>query len=358
MLEFVHRLFGRSRSNLSVPILDGAFKPNNLLEDAEVILEKPGLEDMALAPDGRLFLAAGSEVLAFDGKSTQVITRHDSLITALAVLVNGHHAVALGDRIIVQGRPPITRAADRSFKAITALTPDSGGRILVCDASADHTCDKWQYDLMNKGNTGRLVILDPVSGNAELLHDRLGWPCGTLPTTTGTLISESWRHRLRWAGKGDASVELPGYPARITPTADGGFWLSLFSGRTQIVEFILSENVFRAEMMATIDPKYWVCPALSSGEDFLEPMQSGGVKNMGILKPWAPPRSYGLAVRFTADRNPLMSVHSRVGGRNHGIVTTLEKGNDVYALSKGAGRLLRLDLQAIRASNGLEGSSK
>jgi hypothetical protein len=343
---------------LSVPILDGAFKPNNLLEDAEVILEKPGLEDMALAPDGRLFLAAGSEVLAFDGKFTQVIARHDGLITALAVLADGRHAVALGDRIIVQGQPPITRAVDRSFKAITALTPDSGDRILVCDASADHACDKWQYDLMNKGNTGRLVIMDPVSGNANLLHSKLGWPCGALPTGTGTLVSESWRHRLHWAGKGDASVELPGYPARITSTADGGFWLSLFSGRAQIVEFILSENVFRAEMMTTIDPKYWVCPALSSGEDFLEPMQSGGVKNMGILKPWAPPRSYGLAVRFTADRNPLMSIHSRVGGRNHGIVTTLEKGNDIYALSKGAGRLLRLNLQAIRAANGLEGSAK
>jgi hypothetical protein len=40
---------------------------------------------------------------------------------------------------------------------------------------------------------------------------------------------------------------------------------------------------------------------------------------------------------------------------NHGIVTTLERGDEVLALSKGAGRLLRMKLQEIRAANGVTG---
>lgn len=362
MLEFVGQmiggLIGRGGSSLSVPILDGAFKPNNLLEEAEVLLERPGLEDMALAPDGSLLVAAGAEVLAVEEDTAQLVERHDGTITALTVLRDGRRVVALGDRIVIEGQAaPLTEAGGRRFKAITALSVMADGRLLVCDASARYDGDKWQYDLMTKGRSGRLLALDPAGGKAELLQNDLAWAFGAMESGNGVLASESWRHRLRLAGRGDATGELPGYPARITPTADGGFWLSLFSGRAQIVEFVLQENSFRREMMETIDPKYWISPALSSGEDFLEPLQSGGVKHMGILKPWAPPRSYGLAVRCDANRNPLMSVHSRVGGANHGIVTTLERGGEVLALSKGAGRLLRMDLQAIRIANGITGGT-
>lgn len=366
MLETVERMiggmFGR-RSSLSVPILDGAFKPNNLLEEAEIVLERPGLEDVALAPDGRLLAAAGNEVLLVEGGKAVPLEVHDGAITALTVMKDGRRAVALGDRVVVEGRSaPVREAAGRPFRAVTALAPAENGGLLVCDASSSHSGDRWQHDLMTKGRSGRLLVLDPASGKASLLQDGLGWAFGAMQARDGVLVSESWRHRLRLAGKGggrrDATAELPGYPARITATADGGFWLSLFSGRAQIVEFVLGENSFRREMMATVDPKYWISPALSSGEDFYEPLQSGGVKHMGILKPWAPPRSYGLAVRFDAARTPLMSVHSRVGGRNHGIVTTIERGGEVFALSKGAGRLLRLDLEAVRAANGIGGSAR
>lgn len=353
--QIVSGLFGRRRSGLSVPILDGAFKPNNLLEEAEVLVERPGLEDVALGPDGRLHLAAGSGVLALgpDGALRAVAT-FDADVTALAFLKDGRRVVALGDRILVEGRAsPIAGAVGLPFVAITALAVAEDGRLLVTDASARCRVEQWQRDLMDGGTGGRLVAVDTASGKGEVLQANLGWAFGATQTTDGVLVSESWRHRLRLAGKGDATPELPGYPARLTPTADGGFWLSLFSGRAQIVEFVLQEDAFRREMMATIDPKYWLSPALSSGEDFLEPLQSGGVKHMGILKPWAPPRSYGLAVRFDAKRIPRMSVHSRVGGRNHGIVTALEQDGHVYALSKGAGRLLRLDLAAIRAANGI-----
>jgi hypothetical protein len=121
-----------------------------------------------------------------------------------------------------------------------------------------------------------------------------------------------------------------------------------------LVEFVLRENDYRREMMQTIDSRYWIAPALSSGDDFLEPLQGGSVKQMGILKPWAPPRSYGLIVKFDADFVPRFSLHSRVGGRNHGIVAVAQRDDDLFVLSKGAGRILRLSAARAEA-HGAEG---
>lgn len=349
-------LIGLRRSNLAVPILDGVFKPNNLLEEAGIVAERAGLEDMALAPDGRVLVACGHEVLALgaDGALSPV-SEHASPVTALAVLPDGRVAVALGDRIEIDGAQVLTEAGGAPFHAITSLSVGRDGALLICDGSARRGVGEWQFDLMEKGASGRLVSFPPGGGAATVLQSGLCWAYGAWQGGDGgILVSESWRHRLRRIGKGDLG-EMPGYPARITPTEDGGFWLAIFAARMQIVEFVLNETDFRREMMATIAPEHWISPAYSSGRDFLEPLQGGGVKQMGILKPWAPPRSYGLAVRFSAAREPLMSMHSRVGGENHGVVTVLERGDEVLALSKGAGRILRLEAGAIRRANAIGG---
>ncbi|HEY8710049.1 MAG TPA: strictosidine synthase, partial [Burkholderiaceae bacterium] len=146
---------------------------------------------------------------------------------------------------------------------------------------------------------------------------------------------------------------LPGYPARMAAAEGGGFWLSVFACRTQLVEFVLGEDDYRREMMKTIEPRYWVAPALASGSDFLEPLQGGGVKQMGILKPWAPPRSYGLVIRIGADFIPKYSLHSRVGGRHHGVVSIVQRGDELYVLSKGAGRILQLSVSAANLGSTL-----
>jgi hypothetical protein len=115
-----------------------------------------------------------------------------------------------------------------------------------------------------------------------------------------------------------------------------------------LLEFVLNEDDFRAEMMQTVEPKYWIAPALSSGKDFLEPLQQGGVRQMGVLKPWAPARSYGLVLRLSPDLVPMFSLHSRVGGLHHGVVSALEFEGELLVLSKGAGRILRVPLLDLK----------
>ncbi|MCB1418607.1 MAG: hypothetical protein KDJ74_06255, partial [Notoacmeibacter sp.] len=69
------------------------------------------------------------------------------------------------------------------------------------------------------------------------------------------------------------------------------------------------------------------------------------IKQMGVLKPWAPPRSYGLVIRLAADGRITSALHSRVDGRNHGIVAAAEAGGELFCLSAGADAVLKAPLQ-------------
>ena len=164
------------------------------------------------------------------------------------------------------------------------------------------------------------------------------------------LFSESWKHRLQVLGQREPWLaELPSYPSRMAAASDGGVWLSCFVSRTQLVEFVLREKAYRQKMVTEIDPRFWVVPALSSGKSFLEPLQGAGVKQMGVLKPWAPPRSYGLVLKVSAQGRILSSMHSQVDGQHHGITGVAEYQGHLYAVSKGSGRLLRVAVSSTSA---------
>lgn len=352
-------LFRRKASQLTIPILDGALKPNDLIEQAPVLAERAGLEDLALGGDGELYAACGDAVLRVaSGGALAPVASFDAPVTALAALADGTLAVATGTAVTAgvtagaaDGRRVLESCDGQPLACVSAVHARPDGSLLVCEGSATRPYRQWSHDLLEKGRTGRLLEWDPASGRARTLARGLAWAFGALVDERGrALVSESWRHRV-CAVEGETLrpvvANLPGYPARMAAAPGGGFWLTLFASRTQLFEFVLLEDDYREDMMRTVDPRYWVAPAMSSGEDFLEPLQSGGVKQMGILKPWAPPRSYGLVVRVGADFLPKYSLHSRVGGRNHGIVAVAQRGDELFVLSKGAGRILRLSAASV-----------
>jgi len=142
--------------------------------------------------------------------------------------------------------------------------------------------------------------------------------------------------------------DLPGYPGRLSPTPDGGAWLAIFAPRSQLVEFVLRENRYRHWMMETIEPAHWIAPTLRAGISYKEPMQGGAVKTLGIFKPWAPSRSYGLAVRLDRDFIPTTSLHSRAEGKRHGVTSCLEKRGELIVACKGDNALVSADLAQER----------
>ncbi len=352
---FADRLLGRGDATITVPSFDGALKPNQILETAETIREFDAPED--LATDGKaLYIADGSAIRRLDGTVATEVRRFDRTISALCCLPDGGIAVALDGREVLVFATPLASAArvtisDPSMNAINALSLGPQGTLVATDGSTTRPYRQWVHDLMERGSTGRVLVLDLANGRVRTIASGLSYAFGACVAGDAVLVSESWRHRVVAIGP-DGSQRtvldnLPVYPSRLSPAASGGFWLTAFAARTQLVEFVLRENAYRRRMMAEIEPEYWIAPKLKSGQSFLEPMQGAHIKTMGVVKPWAPPRSYGLVIRLNASGVPLYALHSRVDGVNHGVVAAVEMDGSLFAIAKGPGRLLRMPLATI-----------
>ena len=354
--NFADRWLGRGEATITVPSFDGALKPNQILETAETVGEFEAAED--IATDGKaIYIADGSAIRRFDASGITELRRFDGAITALCCLPDGGIAVALdGREVRVFATPSAESArvvfAGSSMNAVNALAPCKDGTLVATDGSAQRSAGQWVHDLMERGRTGRVLSLDGAGGEVRTIGAGLHYAFGACAAADGAvLVSESWRHRVLAITPGGSRRvvldNLPVYPSRLSPAASGGFWLTAFTARTQLVEFVLRENAYRRRMMAEIEPQYWISPKLKSGQSFLEPMQGAHLKTMGVVKPWAPPRSYGLVIRLNENGVPLYAVHSRVDGVNHGVVAAVEMDGALFALAKGPGRLLRVPLAAI-----------
>jgi len=176
--------------------------------------------------------------------------------------------------------------------------------------------------------------------------------CVSRDAPEAVLVSEAWRHRIlrleiRGSGVAEVLTALPAYPGRIAHSAAAGYWLSCFAPRSQLQEFVLREERFRRTMIAEIDPDFWIAPALSSGKSFKEPLQAGGVIRLGVHKPWAPTRSYGLVVRLDEQIQPVWSLHSRANGTRHGVTSVVETESGLFATSKGKGEVIAFAHTAV-----------
>ena len=342
---------------VTIPPMDGALKPNTALDDAAALLTVEAPDNLAVA-GGRLHFSSGSAILAVPlaqlSALPQAVARFERAVTALAATPDGGIAIGLDDgRILfkggaLDGRELRSVGPDR-LVCPTALAMPHPGSILVTQGSAHHRASDWVVDLMGKGAAGSVWRIDLETGTETCLAQGLAWPNGILVEPDHRLvISESWRHRLlRLSADGRGQAEpvlskLPGYPARLAPAPGGGAWLSIFAPRNRLIEFVLVEEDYRTDMLKEIEREYWIAPALSSGTSFLEPLQCGAVRTMGIHKPWSPSRSYGLVVRLDQSLQPVESFHSRANGRRHGITSLLENGDRLLVASRGGNAILAL----------------
>ncbi|MFI0848142.1 hypothetical protein [Mesorhizobium sp. IMUNJ 23232] len=334
---------------VTIPPLDGAFRPNTRLDEAEVFTTLADADNLAVR-NRTLFASSGNAVYEIAaGQAPRVAETFAAPVTALAVAPAGEFAVGLETGSLVIGGKNVELSP--AVRCITALALGADGALWLANGSAAQSPSMWSADLMAYGETGSVWKRDAGGAAFREIASGLAYPYGLHPTGDGVIVSESWRHRLiriDAAGKRDIVVDhLPGYPARLAPAGDGGVWLSIFAPRNRLIEFILQEEDYRSDMMAEVEPRYWIAPALSSSRSFLEPLQCGGIKTMGVHKPWSPSRSYGLVVKLDTRLRPVKSLHSRANGVRHGTCSTVELGGHVYIASRGGDAVLKIDLAEV-----------
>jgi hypothetical protein len=219
----------------------------------------------------------------------------------------------------------------------------SRGALLVANGSASNGPLAYKRDLIEKNASGSVWRIEPDAVARRQLAGNLAYPYGLLEEIDSLVVSESWRCALTRispaaGGRNEPVLEiLPAYPSRLSRDVDNAIWLALFAPRSQLVEFVLSERRYRRRMLSEIDPDYWIAPCLRAGQAPQEPTQQGGVRQLGVLKPWAPTRSYGLAARLDAAYRPIASLHSRANGRRHGVTSCLAIKGRLFFCAKGDG---------------------
>lgn len=346
-------LFGRGDAAVTVPPLDGAMRPNRELDEADWRSPLADVDCLAVV-NGTLVASAGNTVqaLGLEGRWSPH-GKYSGAIACIAAVGPDALAVAKEDgEIAIEGGALDGRRyrPDAAVRCITAMAFGDGA-LFVANGSATNTARDWQKDLLERNASGSVWQIDLATGESRRIAGGLAWPAGLALDGRSLIVSEAWKHRLmRISTEGGGhpdpmQIDLPGYPGRLSPTV-GGWWLAMFAPRSQLVEFVLREPAYRKRMMAEVPLEYWVAPKLKSGRSYYEPLQGGGVKHLGLLKPWAPTMSFGMCVGLDAAFRPRLSLQSRADGNTHGVTSIVEHEGMVFAAAQGDGVVVRFSSPA------------
>jgi hypothetical protein len=340
---------GRGESAVTVPALDGALRPNRKLDEAA---ERFDIDNPSgiVATDSELFVATGNEIrrLAPGGHWT-LFRRTDAPIACLGAAPEGIAAGLENGRVeIFGGRFNGVRFEPEGDARCPVAIDGDGDNLYVGHGSAKYPPSEWQRDLLERNASGSVWRLELGARNRHRLSGNLAFPGGIAATHETLIVAESWKHRILRFDRSSGRMldsplsDFPGYPGPLSRDGRGGFLMSATAPRSQLVEFILRERKFRQRMLTEIEPRFWIAPTYRAGRSFYEPLQGGGIKHLGIIKPWAPTLSFGMVVRLDQDCLPVESFQSRADGATHGIVGAVEHAGSIYAASRGDNAVVRL----------------
>ncbi len=358
--DILDRVFFPNRDVHAIPVLDGGFSPNETLDHARQLGQPFDAPDaLALDENGTLYVSSGTTVFACTGQEFERRRPFVAFNTAAGGLAWSKGAgllvcVAGGGVCLVDAKGTVQKWLEKvdgePVRCATSVAVADDGTVIVTDGSLHNWPEQWLTDLMQRRSpSGRLITCDRALTNARVLTKGLDWPSGAATAHDGQniLVTETWAHRLTVvdrAGSGRRVLvkNFAGYPGRIQRGVHRDYWITFFALRTQLTEFVLREHGFRRRMMAEVPPHLWVGPTLGGSFDYREPTQIGRIKKLGIQKPWAPPRSYGLVARLDQSGRAIDSFHSRTSGKFHGVTSVAVDRGRVLVASKGHGKIAEL----------------
>lgn len=340
-------------THMSIPPMERGLRPNGRLDTAQVLLDPGDYEpdDLLLLSSGAIWFSSGSAVHELKDGAVRTVLELDGRVGTLAARGSEVIAAVEGRGLVVveeSGSVADLCSAGSVSTCVTDLTILPDDSLLASIGSTEYGIEGWARALVHDDRSGRLVR---VSGDrAEIIAERLGWPAGVASDGDGNVVvSLSLQHRLESrtvdalerVGRPMMS-NLPVYPGRISH-AQNGWWVAAPYARNRITALLLDEPELLADMVSTIKPDEWFIPRLRSENPYTDPLQMGQLRVLGIVKPWAPPRSYGLVFRVDQDGRIVESAHSRVDGRCHGITGVVADGDRVVAAAQGFRSLVEIE---------------
>lgn len=257
----------------------GDFAPNREL-DAAQRLRLPageGPEDVAVDHEGRVLTgAADGAIWRFDLLDRpELIARTGGRPLGIEMLDDGRYLVCDCERGVLRvddtGHIEVLAdtAAGQPLLATNNAAVARDGTIYFSDSSARYSIAEHKLDLLEHSGTGRLLRLDPKTGETDLLADGLNFAngVGLAADESYVLVAETGSYRitkveLTGPSTGRQSVwcdNLPGFPDNLTSQgADGIYWGALYSPRLKTLDLASPYPKLRtvtANLPAGLQPK-------------------------------------------------------------------------------------------------------
>lgn len=184
------------------------------------------------------------------------------------------------DRIVVKLAHQVPRSLlsirdDSAIRSAHAVDVNAQGQVFFCETTMRADFHSWTADALEMRGNGRLLCHDTRAGTTEVLARGLVFPSGVCLEQDGTslLFSEAWACRISryWlAGPRRGEVErvaenLPGFPSRITRSADGGYWVAMLGIRTPLHDLSMRMPGFRRRMARRVPSDEWLSPNFNAG---------------------------------------------------------------------------------------------
>jgi sugar lactone lactonase YvrE len=248
------------------PERSGDFAPNTELDAAQRLLlpSGEGPEDVAVDHEGRVITgAADGAIWRFDHLDRpELIARTGGRPLGIEMLDDGRYLVCDCERGVlrVDDTGGIEVLADSAVGQPLLATNNaavaSDGTIYFSDSSARYSIAEHKLDILEHSGTGRLLRLDPRTGETDLLADGLNFAngVGLAADESYVLVAETGSYRitrveLTGPNAGRQSVwydNQPGIPDNMTSQgADGIFWVALYSPRLPILDLMAPHPAMR-----------------------------------------------------------------------------------------------------------------